>query len=552
MRAEHKGGFLEPDKKTRNQNIAVLVFVFVFLCIPASSYGEPEEGVDSPPKIKNKFQRSKLTRDETEKKADRRRLLLATGEDRTVDLDFELADHDAIAKGNPQVIGVTPAKIGDQTQLVFKPLKSGETTVTVRDKDGTLRLVFDIIITGSNLLRRANEVRQLLKDIEGIDIKVVGQKIIVDGEVLVPADYGRILSVILDKVYVDSVMNLTTISPLAMQALSRRIQEDINSFAQNVKTRVVNGQILLEGTVDNQDQANRSLEVAKIYLPEVRPLHPIMAKDPSAQFIARTRLIQNFIVINPPPPKKQEKLVRVSAHFVELAKDYEKFFGFSWKPLATSEHKLGLGQNTEGALTTQGSSFTATISNLLPKLKSAQNAGFARVLKTATILTRSGQPAKLDERTNIPFTMIGANGQAVSDSREVGVLMALTPLILGQSEDIQMDLIFDQTTLAGRAPSGGAPLTAHHRVESKIYVKSNESAAVAGVVASDLGTDFNKGDPGAGTADNPNSTALFDLLRSKQYRKKKSQFVIFVTPQIIENASDGTEDLKKNFKIKVK
>jgi len=28
--------------------------------------------------------------------------------------------------------------------------------------------------------------------------------------------------------------------------------------------------------------------------------------------------------------------------------------------------------------------------------------------------------------------------------------------------------------------------------------------------------------------------------------------VIFITPQILDNASDGTDDLKKNFRIKVK
>ena len=28
--------------------------------------------------------------------------------------------------------------------------------------------------------------------------------------------------------------------------------------------------------------------------------------------------------------------------------------------------------------------------------------------------------------------------------------------------------------------------------------------------------------------------------------------LIFVTPQIVENASDGTDDLKRNFRVKVK
>ena len=127
----------------------------------------------------------------------------------------------------------------------------------------------------------------------------------------------------------------------------------------------------------------------------------------------------------------------------------------------------------------------------------------------------------------------------------------MTPLILGQSEDIQLDLNLNQVTELQRGSSGGPPIVSNHEVQTKLYVKSKESAAVAGVVASSTGTDFNKQDPNNGvfTGD---TKPLFSLLHSKNYKKKKSQFVIFVTPEIIENASDGTEDLKKNFRVKTK
>jgi pilus assembly protein CpaC len=87
-------------------------------------------------------------------------------------------------------------------------------------------------------------------------------------------------------------------------------------------------------------------------------------------------------------------------------------------------------------------------------------------------------------------------------------------------------------------------------VETRLYIKSNESAAVAGVNSSDVGTDFNA-DPSPGIFD-AGTDPLFKLIHSKDYTKKKSEFVIFVTPQIVESASEGTEDLKKNFRIRVK
>jgi pilus assembly protein CpaC len=505
------------------------------------------------PAKRNKYQRSRLTNDESESVADKRRLLLTTGEDKAVDLDFDAnAGANGISYGNPQILTTTLVKAGEKRQLVFKPLKAGETTVTVRDNDGTIRLIFIVRVTGSNLLRIKGEVYDLLRDVEGIEIRIVGPKVVVEGEVLVPADYGRLLTVIQDKSYGDFVLNLATLSPLAMQVLARKIQEDIVSFAPNVKTRVVNGIIFLEGTADNIDQTRRAASVASLYLPDLRPGNPL-EKDSAAQRMQARSLIQNFIVVNPPPPKKQEKLVRVTVHFVELSKDYDKLFGFQWRPGFTQDIQISVGQSATGAAGSALSpNLSGTISSLLPKLYTSQTAGFARILKTGTVIVRSGFPAKLVEQTVFPFAQTGANGQTTSASTGVGLTVAVTPKILGQTDDIELDMELDQTNLTGRAPtSGTAPVTSKHVISTKVYIKSNESAAVAGVTSSDIGTDFNKDSPSSGSFE-AGTDPLFELIHSKAFRKKKSQFVIFVTPQIIENASEGTEDLKKSFRVKVK
>jgi hypothetical protein len=112
---------------------------------------------------------------------------------------------------------------------------------------------------------------------------------------------------------------------MAIGFLARKIQEDINNFAPNVRTRVVNGIIFLEGSVDSVDQAKRAGNVAALYLPEVRPGNVLERVDPSAQRATAPRsLIQNFIVVNPPPPRKQEKLIRVTVHFVDT-NQYKKY-----------------------------------------------------------------------------------------------------------------------------------------------------------------------------------------------------------------------------------
>jgi pilus assembly protein CpaC len=496
------------------------------------------------------YQKSKLTNDEQETKADKRKLLLTTGEDKPVDLDFDVAASNALSIGNPKIVATTLVKIGDKRQVVFKPLSKGETNVTVRDQNGDIKLIFLVRVTDSSLLRIAGELRDLLRDVEGIDVRVVGSKVVIDGELITPSDYGRLATVVGDKAYSDYVINLAQLSNKAMTVISKRIQQDINSFAPNVTTRVVNGVVFLEGTVDNIDQDRRAQSVATVYLPDVRP-NTLIENQRDVKTLAK-KLVQDFVVVNPPPPKKQEKMIRVTFNFVELSKDYDKVFGFKWQPGFSADPQITVAPGGSNGASAAGSSFTATLSNLFPHLQMAQEAGYARTLRTGTVIVRSGQPASLEEATQFPFSAAGQNGSVNAGSTDVGMQIGVTPSILGQSEDIALDVKLSQSNVVGRDPSGGTrPVTSKHHVETRIYVKSTESAAIAGVNAQDIGTDFNKDDPQPGSF-TTGTDPLFTMLHSKEYRKKKSQYVIFVTPQIVDGASEGTEDLKKNFRVRVR
>lgn len=499
------------------------------------------------------FRESSLTSNLTEDTVDRRKLILTTGEDKVVDLKFDgNPDPKGMIVGNPKVVVAQLVKTGEGTRQVnFKPLSPGTTTVTMRDAGGKVQVIFDVIVTATNLLQVANHLRELLKDIEGIEISIRGNKIFIDGEILVPGDYGRLLNVIMAKnsPYEELVVNLAELSSVTLNLLSERIQKEINTFAPNVQTKVVNGQIWLTGTTDNLEQARRAMLVAELFLPEVKPAPPLEKLEDVAKRIPNRRFIQSFIVVNAPAPKKQEKLVRVTVHFVELSKDFKRVFGVKWQPGFTADPQVTIGTTTQGGTGASGAAtFTATISSLFPKLQTAQDAGFARVLKSGTLIVRSGQPATLSDETQIPFPVQGPNGTVTTERAGVGLNLSVTPLILGQSEDIQMDVDMNQVNFVGTA--GNAPITAQHKVKTKLYVKSKESAAIAGVSNTDVQTKFNRDDPNTGQFTGQTSP-LFTLLRSKSYNKKKSEFVIFVTPQIIEDASDGTDDLKKNFRVKV-
>ena len=89
---------------------------------------------------------------------------------------------------------------------------------------------------------------------------------------------------------------------------------------------------------------------------------------------------------------------------------------------------------------------------------------------------------------------------------------------------------------------------------TNLYVKSGQSAAIGGIEGNSVNTGFNKDKFGDGSFDSAAGATepLFSLKRTKNFTKNKAQFVVFVTPQLVEDASEGSEDLKRNFRVKVK
>lgn len=513
----------------------------------------------------------------SEAAADVRTLSLTAVEDRIVDLlTMDLAkegglDPQAFLKfvqvANPDVLKVIPvpqqSDSGTEqklTQLIFRAAKDGETTVTVRNKEGNVKIIFRVIVSKSNLEVRMAELKELLRDIEGLELRIVGQKILVDGEILVLSDFARLMSVVADEKqpYASVVLNLAKISNLSLEYLRTRILSDpkFETLKDKVSIRTLNGMLILDGTVQSEDERKLAEDIAKLYVPELNIPSPLIKQDVAQGLQNGRGLVQNLIEVKPPKqdPKEapKEKLIRVTVHFVELAKDYNRIFGFTWRPGFTASPTISVGQDAGGDQAAQAASFSATLSNLLPKLQSAQNAGFARVIKSMTILVRNAKEGRATEKTDFPVSVFsGNNGQVQAASATVETKISITPQIMGQTEDILLDLDLAQQNVVGRAPAAGtAPITATHSLRTNVFIKSGESAALVGTNSGEASTQFNKDDPAPGTFAE-GTEPLFNLNRSKQFGKKKSQYVIFVTPQIVENAHDGTEDMKRNFRVRV-
>lgn len=420
--------------------------------------------------------------------------------------------------------------------LRFSPKNKGFGTLIIFDKN-TRKPVYEFTVDVQNvdLNKVAREIKNLLSEIDGITISIANNKVVVDGQILLPQDMKRIHSVV--KQYGDMATSLVTLSPAAQVKIAQFIERAIGNPEIHVKA--VNGKFMLEGVAEDQKEKDRAEIIAKTYVPDVVVDEAVADKKVQERV---TEVVINLITLKPAPEAEPSKIVQIVVHYVELQKDYTKGFRFQWTPDIGDGSKVSFtsGDRSPGGLT---STITGTISNLLPKLNWAKAHGHARVLQSASIIVEDQKPGTLNSIQSIPYQMVTGDGLPTTAFAQAGIKTTITPQIIGaRSDSISLKLNFSVSSLIGMTPQG--PLTSSREINTQVVVRSGASAAVGGLISSDTSTGYNKLPPNAST--NP----LISLYASKDFRRNQSQFVVFVTPIIKASASSGAENIKRKFRLR--
>lgn len=478
-------------------------------------------------------------------------LNIAIGIDEVIKYDYQF--NSKVKLGNSEVLNlvISPRK----REITFKGVKAGKTSVMVYDAGGeNVKNKYIVNVTSDGNSNIVRELRELLGDIEGIEIGIKGGKVIVGGEIIVPDKIGRITAILAK--YPD-VLLLIEYSKQTQTIVAREMQDAVNrNGMKDVTVNVVNGDYWLEGVVNSAGKKELAKGIASAYLPDT--LTGLGLATGGNRFQGKIRgAIVDFINVNekkdPDPPPK---LIKISSQFVELSKDYLKVFAFKWAPFMSNESSITFGKNSEGGISTgENGTLSGTISRLFPKLQSARNAGYARIIQSGMAVTNNDKPISIKKSSKLNFAVGTGDGQEAKEA-EITFSMSTKPVIKN-NENVELADLNISVSLPNGSSTSGAPQVTNNQISTFLTVKSNESAVIGGIVQSNSSTSYDKNDPDpakaeAASADGSNSAAqaanLFNLLRSKSYTTAKSQFVVFVTPEILDSASKGTAEIKQKFK----
>ena len=165
-----------------------------------------------------------------------------------------------IAVGNDRIADVKALEKSNEVLITAKGV--GMTNIIIWDKNNQQQSM-PIRVVALDPNKVAQEVRSLLSDVEGITVKTLGTRVIIDGNALRDTDLKKI-STIAD--LYPQVTNLATLSPAVLDTVSQHInREFVNAGLTTIKAERLGNQIVIDGDVPSEDDKKKAEMIASAF-----------------------------------------------------------------------------------------------------------------------------------------------------------------------------------------------------------------------------------------------------------------------------------------------
>ncbi|HYY52891.1 MAG TPA: pilus assembly protein N-terminal domain-containing protein, partial [Myxococcales bacterium] len=312
-------------------------------------------------------------------------IALAVGQQKVM----QLGNVARVAIGEPGIADVK--QVGGGGELLITGMGEGRTSLLVWRANGT-RLSYAVVVRRQDPKELASEIRALLGDREGVQVRIVGERVVLEGETLTGDDYNRVQQVAQLYPSVKSFVRPSgNAKRLAAESLNRALQR--NGLGR-VSASVLGNTLVLEGSVESKE--------------DLRRLELISG--------AAAEKAENLVTVS------ARKMILVEVDFVEAS--------------SGSSKAVGIKPPSSLVSTGDGASATVSIVRPIPGLDSGQtqksasvtvnaaaatdfsatarfDAGAVRVLSRPRLVCASGEKAEFLAGGEIPVVMVTQNQSAV-------------------------------------------------------------------------------------------------------------------------------------------
>lgn len=431
-----------------------------------------------------------------------------------------------IAVGNPEVADVKA--IGSPpNEVVILGVAEGRTTLLIWRSGGEPRLSYVINVRETPLEDLLKEIQNLLGDMEGVSPKIVGDRIIVEGETLTPEDSERVKRVA--GLYKEQkVVNLVKDGMGSVRSQARNLARAFNEQGlKTIQTNVVGSSIFLEGTVESPEDLKKAEFIVKAMNARVESLVTVGIK----------------------------RMVLVEVQIVEIRRNDDLGIGITYPTnLRTTDGAGVLFTHTyiDPPMPGQPGSQSNLTTNVELQsdfaIRMRFDNGYGRLLSQPKLVCASGEKAEFQVGGEVPIVIVTQNMINV-EFKPFGVLLNLTPNADRQGNiqtTIEAEVSDVDRSLTIRLGGTEIPGFRTRKVKTNVTVKHGETIVLSGLFNYDQQKNVSKV-PLLG-----HIPILGELFKSRNFVERKNEIAVFVTPKIVNPDSDRIRETIDKIKERYK
>jgi pilus assembly protein CpaC len=422
-----------------------------------------------------------------------------------------------IALGDPNVAEV---KVIGNNQILLQGQAEGKTTLLVWKSSGQ-RVSYLVTVRKQDPNEVISELKKLLGEIEGVSVRMVGDRIYLEGQAYTAGDAERIDQVV--SLY-PNVKSFVKVAPNAKKLVAQNLTAAFQKAGlRNVQVNVVGSTIFLEGSVESQQDLQKSELIVK----------------------AVGEKVENLLVVG------IKRMILSEVQFVEIRRNSKDRYGIKYPTditgsvSATASINQDLFPGTFGA----GRGLMSIVGGSDFSVGFQGNDGYGRLLAQPKLVCASGEKAEFLAGGEVPIPLITQNQFSV-EYKPYGVILNLRPTA-DRNGNIQTEIEaeaseIDTSVAVSFGSSSAIPGFRTRKVKTNVTVRHGETIVLSGVFSHDEQKAVSKL-PGLG-----HIPIVGELFKSRAFDSTKRELVIFVTPRIVNPDSDKIrtiiEDVKSRYK----
>ena len=431
---------------------------------------------------------------------------------------LKVGNIERIAVGNSKLLSTSMLNNG---QLLILAEGEGSSKLHIWFSNGKERgYTIYINAKSENLISRKIEIEKMLSDISGLEVSIIGDKIVLSGLIA----YGHEATI---KKVTDTFEEVMVAVNFAVNELVRKKLEveDLLSDVEGFSTRIVGERIVLSGLVDSGHK--ETIEKVVTEIGNILDLIKYASLDMDMP---------------------ENKMVLMSIKITEFNKNYLENLGIAWDSAitgpaaafaldgATNSVFRGTGlpnPSFNGSLTPGNAisplGYFGIATEITSRINFAVNSGNALILAEPRLAARSGGEASFLAGGEFPIESSSINGTTV-EFKQFGIGLTVKPTV-DRNDNIHANVITELSAIDNSVAVNGIPGLITRQTSADVILASGETLVMSGLINQEASKDT------SGIKFLSEIPILGELFKSKTFRDKKSELVIFVTPTLFDAKS---------------